>query len=128
MKHEAPWISEWIYRKATDNELKDNCIPNIERVDERKIEVLENMISSHFVYKAKVNKIVRREKIFTLKARFCAHGNKDSECEYLRTDAAVSSHTSFRLIYSTSVMLEMKLAKADVQRPCAQSGKAQRKF
>ena len=99
MKHQAPYIPEWVFEKACDRELRENWLENMKVVKQRNVPSGANIISSHFVYRVKYEHEVHHEDVLLrLKARLCVHGNKDSERTLLRTDAAVASHFSFRIM------------------------------
>lgn len=127
---QAPFIPKWILEKADREELSKNWSSNMVEVDLNDVPKDANVIGSHFVYKIKVDhdtidgKEVRRLK---LKSRLCVHGNKDSERESMRTDAAVVSHMGFRVVYSVSCTFVMVIGQGDVRGAYTQSGEAKRK-
>ena len=128
MLHEYPDIPQWIREKARTSEFNTNWEPHVATVAAKTVSNTANVIGSHFVYKVKVNREHDGSQKLNLKARLCAHGNRDAERESIRSDAAVVPHFGFRLVYSMSVVYGLTLAKMDIRGAFTQSGDAKREI
>lgn len=53
MRHEAPFIPEWVYDKSIRRELDDNWLPNMRVIRMCDVPKDANVISSHSIYKVK---------------------------------------------------------------------------
>lgn len=69
------------------------------KVNTKDIPTYDNIIGSHSVYKVKFDSINNNGSsapAYFLKSRLHAHGRRDSEREYMRSNAPVLSHIGFR--------------------------------
>ena len=125
---DAPWIPRTMFAKAEKTEVDENWFKNISLVDVDKLPKNANVIGSHFVYKVKCEGTELSGLRFKLKARLCVHGNRDTEKDSLRTDAAVVSHDGFRMTYCIASQLGLIIGKGDISGAYPQSGEAKRKI
>lgn len=81
-----------------------------------------NVISSHVIYKVKVND----DKSLKLKARIAPHGNEDSIKNELRSDCAMCPPLGVRIILSIATLFAWILTAIDVKTAFLQTGRAER--
>lgn len=81
-----------------------------------------NIISSHVLYKVKVND----DNSLMMKARIGPHGNKDRDKHNLKTDFALCPPIGIRVLLSMANMFKWTLAKSDVKSAFLQTGTAER--
>lgn len=81
-----------------------------------------NIISSHTIYKIKVND----DQSLKLKARIAPHSNEDSLQFSLRSDCSMCPPLGFRIIASIASICKWRLSKLDVKTAFLQTGEANR--
>lgn len=81
-----------------------------------------NIISSHIVYKSKVED----EESLRLKARIEPHGNKDSQRLEMKSDSSMCSPVGIRVVLTIAAIRRWNFVKADVKAACLQTGEAKR--
>lgn len=81
-----------------------------------------NVISSHVIYKVKVND----DNSLKLKAWFAAHENENHAKDLLRSDCSMCSPTGFRVFTSMESLMKWRLNKINVKAAFHQSGHAER--
>ena len=81
-----------------------------------------NVISSHVIYKIKVND----DESLKLKARIAPHGNEDSLKHEMRADCSMCAPMGIRLLISIATIYKWRLTKVDVKSAFLQTGAAER--
>lgn len=80
-----------------------------------------NIISSHTIYKVKVND----DGTLRLKARIEPHGNEDLFKDLMRNDCSMCAPTGVLLLLSLATLLQWRISKADVKSAFLQTGPAE---
>lgn len=77
-----------------------------------------NVISSHTIYKVKVNK----DDNLKMKARIAPHGNQDSIKSKLKSDCNMCYPSGLRIVLSIGSLKGCRITKADVKAAFIQTG------
>lgn len=80
-----------ILEKAVEEEIEANLNNAMRAVNESKIPLLSNILSSDFVFKIKENE----EGIENLKARLCPHDSRDKDKDLARKNFANARHQAY---------------------------------
>lgn len=122
MGHQAQGFEQFpivnAYRKEEDEFTK-----NVEVVKRSSVPPGSNIISSHVIYKVKMND----DATLKLKARIAPHGNEDSDKDQMRTDCCMCSPLGIRVVISVSVYKKWRIIRIDVKTAFLQTGRASRK-
>ena len=94
----------------------------VRMVHKSKIPKYANIITSHVIYKVKINDDGSQK----MKARIAPHGNKDKDRHRLKTDSATCPPTGIRLLLSLACIHKWNLAKIDFTSAFLQTGAANR--
>ena len=121
MYHHAQGFDQSAMIKSYDAE-EEKYISTVKRVPRRKVPRDANIVSSHVVYRIKVED----DDSLRLKARIAPHGNEDSDIENLKTDCCMCPPSGIRVITVTATVRTWRIVKIDVEMAFHQSGKAER--
>lgn len=77
-----------------------------------------NIISSHTIYKIKIND----DQTLKLKARIAPHGNEDSLKNELKSDCCMCAPVGIRIILMVATLNKWKITRADVKSAFLQTG------
>lgn len=121
MRHEAQGFSQAAIMSAYQRE-EDVFLENVKIVRRTTIPTDANIISSHTLYKLKVND----DSSLKLKARIAPHGNEDSLKTVLRNDCCMCAPMGIRIVLMLASLCGWKVAKADVKSAFLQTGRAAR--
>ena len=121
MRHQAQGFPQFALVNAYNAE-ETSFKKTAEPVRVSKIPPDANIISSHVIYKVKMND----DKALKLKARIAPHGNEDSLKHDLRSDCCVWPLTGIRLLLSMASLRKWRITKMDVESAFLQTGDANR--
>jgi len=119
--HETQGLPGYVIDNAYSKQ-EESFMEQVRSVPIGKVPRNANVISSHVIYKVKLNDDGTKE----IKARIAPHGNKDRDRFNLKTDSASCSPVGVRILLSCSTLFKWKLAKIDFSSAFLQSGEAQR--
>lgn len=121
---ELKFALQWLLDESLNKELRTNWKDAYMEVEPSAIAKDDNVISSHIIHK--VNEGDDRMPI--MKARLVLHGNRDRDRFSFRRDSAFADLSIVRLLISLPMVLDFKIATADVKGAYMQSGPIKRKL
>lgn len=101
----TPWFVHEVYQVE-----QENWSGIYEIVNESQVLKVANILSSHVVYKVKVNE----DQSVKLKERIFPHGNREKEKEDIRQDRPTIKFPVIRFMLSLSVLLCLRIASVDI--------------
>lgn len=87
-------VPQWLLDKADQKEHDENWAGAYEVVEEKYVPKKANVITSHTVYKVKVDE----DKNMKMKSRICPHGNRDREKVNIRKGSSTAQFNVIRLL------------------------------
>lgn len=112
----------WLIEKAVREELTSNWNDAYVEVPEASVTSDANVVTSHFVFKIKVEEHGRKR----LKARLCPHGNRNPMKIEIRRDSSTAQFDVIRLLMSLAVLLRFTIGWIDIKGAFLQSGPIKR--
>lgn len=112
------YAPDWLLDEALRIEYEENWCKNIEHVEDTDVPRNSNIISSHVLYKVKVDEDDNKK----MKARICPHGNRDLEKNNIRNDSTNAQFDMIRLLLFLSLMFSFRLGGLDVKGAYMKSG------
>ena len=122
--NELGFAPSWIALKAFDEEYTSKWADAYVEVDDRYIPANANVITSHIVYKVKVDEDGSK----SLKSKIVPHGNRDSEKDKIRKDSSTAQFDVIRILIAVARFIGMRLAMADIKGAYLHSGPIQREI
>lgn len=108
----------WLIDKAVKEEVEDAWKDAFTEVSEQQVPFDANIISSHIIYKIKIDEKGTKR----LKARLCPHGNRDRGKGTIRSDSSNVQFDIMRLLLSLTTVFRFRLGCIDVKAAYLQSG------
>lgn len=121
LRHHAQGFDQFPLVNAYKAE-EETFLKTARPVPKDKIPPSSNIISSHTLYKVKMND----DGSLKLKARIAPHGNEDDLKDTLSKDCSTCPPTGLRILESIASLFGWTLYKADVKAAFLQTGLAQR--
>lgn len=116
--NDVQFAPPWLLSRAIEAEYRDNWSEAYIPVHKRDMPRDANIITSHWVFKIKVNEEGTR----ALKARLVIHGNHDDDKDIIRKDAIAANMFVTRLLISIGTLLGFSFGVADIKGAFMQSG------
>lgn len=121
LRHQEQFFDQ--FPLVNDYQVEENeFIKTFQVVNRQDIRQGANIISSHSIYKIKLND----DSILNLKARIAPHGNEDTEKDAMRTDCCMCSPIGIRIVISIATFCGWRIIINDVKTAFLQSGPANR--
>lgn len=120
--HHAQGFEQSVLHNAYERE-EQKYIATVKRVQRRQVPRDANIVSSHVVYKIKVED----DDSLPLKARIAPQGNEDSDTENHRSDCCTCAPIGIRAVTTVAAIRRWRIVKIDVEMAFHQSGPADRK-
>lgn len=112
------YAPSWLLDEALRKEYEEKWRDNVAIVEDTEVSRSSNIISSHVVYKLKIDDDDRKK----MKARICPHGNRDAEKDDIRSDSTNAQFDMIRLLLFLAIIFSFRIGGLDVKGAYMKSG------